>query len=185
MSGQVQLGEIAASVGAQLASADAALTAGQGRMRLAGLSLRLQGAAVVMDGAVGLNFDSAAGGSAVDLHFDGGSGNVDAGAPVLVPDVHGYTPAFAKRKLHAAGLGVATIAAGQRGGRVSEQQPPAAPRRSPALSCGLCCDDVCPAPGPTPRPPLGCCSVVNPIRRSISTPRPRSIPTSRRCDREC
>jgi beta-lactam-binding protein with PASTA domain len=94
-------------------------------MRLAGLALRLQGAAVVIDEAVGLDFDTSAVGSAVDLHFDAGDGNVDAGAPVVVPDVRGYTPAFAKRKLQAAGLGVVTIAAGGRDGRVSEQQPPA------------------------------------------------------------
>jgi hypothetical protein len=126
VSGQMQLGEIAASVGAQLASADAALQTRASRMRLAGLALRLQGAAVVLDGAVGLDFDTAAGGSAVDLHFDGGGGDVDAGTPVVVPDVRGYTHAFAKRKLQAAGLGAATIATGGRGGRVREQRPPAA-----------------------------------------------------------
>lgn len=127
----MQLGEIAASVAAQLASADAALRAGSSRMRLAGLALRLQGTAVVTDGAVGLDFNTAAGGSAVDLHFDGGGGNVDDGAPVMVPDVRGYTPVFAKRKLQAAGLGVATIAAGGGDGRVSEQQPPAGTQALP------------------------------------------------------
>jgi hypothetical protein len=121
----MQLGEIAASVGAQVASADAALRVGPSGMRLTGLALRLQGAAVVIDDAVGLDFDPAAGGSVVDLRFDGGDGNADAGAPVVVPDVRGYTPAFAKRKLQAAGLGVVTIATAGRGGRVSEQQPPA------------------------------------------------------------
>jgi hypothetical protein len=120
----MQLGEIARSVSAQVASADAALRAGPSRMRLSGLALRLQGAAVVIEDAVGLDFGTAAGGSAMHLHFDGGDGNVDAGAPVTVPDVRGYTPAFAKRKLQAAGLGVATIAAGGGDGRVSEQQPP-------------------------------------------------------------
>ena len=121
----MQLGEIASSVGAQVASADAQLREGPSRMRLAGLALRLQGAAVVLDGAVGLDFEAAAAGSAVDLHFDGGGGNVDAGAPVVVPDVRGYTPALARRKLQAAGLDVATIAASGGDGRVREQLPAA------------------------------------------------------------
>ncbi|WP_437293996.1 PASTA domain-containing protein [Sorangium sp. So ce426] len=138
MSRKMHLGEIAASVGSQLASADAVLRSSQSQLRLTGLALRLQGAAAIVDNSVGLDFSAPAGGSAMDFSFHAAGGATNPGEPVAVPDVRGYTPALARRKLQAVGLSIAmtTIAnaTGRDGGktpihpgsagRVSEQQPP-------------------------------------------------------------
>jgi PASTA domain len=123
MSGKLQLQDIATSVGSQLASADAALRSSQSELRLSSLALRLQGSAAVVEDLVGLDLSSPVGGSAVDFTFHAAGGGSIPGSPVAVPDVRGYTPALARRKLQAAGLSVAMTAVGNATGRVTEQQP--------------------------------------------------------------
>jgi hypothetical protein len=121
----LELGEIAASVGSQLASAEAALRAGTAQLRLIGMALRFQGAVTVMDNSLGLDFSAPASGSAVDLTFHGAEVADVRPTPVTIPDVSGYTRALARRKMEAAGLRVAISAKPEAAGRVIETRPSA------------------------------------------------------------
>jgi hypothetical protein len=123
MTDKLRLGEIAASVGTQLAAADLLLRSSSSQLRLGAIALRLQGSPAVVDDAIGFDLSSPAGGSAVDFTFHAAGGASAPGVPVAVPEVRGYTPALARRKLQAAGLSVAISAVANATGRVSEQQP--------------------------------------------------------------
>jgi len=125
MSDKLMLGDIAASVGSQLAAADVALRSSRSELRLSGLALRLQGAAAVVDDSVGLDLSSPTGGSAVHFTFQAAAGALDPGSPLIMPDVSGYTAALARRKLQALGLSVAMTVVANAAGRVSEQRPAA------------------------------------------------------------
>jgi len=122
-SSALALADLAGSVGSQVASADAALRAAPGGLRLTGLELRLQGASAVLDDQVALDLAAPTGGSSVTLAFAPGGAPPAASTSVAVPDVRGYGAALARRKLEAAGLGARLLSTGEGLGVVRDQVP--------------------------------------------------------------
>jgi hypothetical protein len=120
----MRLGDMASSVSSQVAAVDDTLRTLARGLRLGGVQLRLKGAATALENDLALDLGAPAAGSEVGLAFvpAGSAASGSAGAPV--PDVRGYTPALARRKLVASGFAVvfATMA-GARG--VVEEQSPA------------------------------------------------------------
>jgi hypothetical protein len=118
----MRVGDVASSVGSQSALAAQALQTSARGLRLAGVEMRVAGAAASVGNDLALDFAAPQGGSAVNLSF------VSADAPAFktganVPDVLGYTPALARRKLTASGFVAkfSTLAAAH--GIVAEQSP--------------------------------------------------------------
>lgn len=122
-SSALPLADLAGSVGSQVVSADAALRAAPGGLRLAGLELRLQGAGAVLDDQVALDLAAPTGGSSVTLAFAPGGAPPAAGTSAVVPDVRGYGAALARRKLEAAGFGARLLSTGEGLGVVRDQVP--------------------------------------------------------------
>jgi hypothetical protein len=118
----MRVSELVSSVASQAAVVAEALRSGSGRLRLAGVALHVEGAAATVGTDLALDLSGRQGGSAVSLSFAPG-GEEGAALERTVPDVVGYTPALARRKLAAAGLEarISTVAGGE--GVVAEQEP--------------------------------------------------------------
>jgi hypothetical protein len=118
----MRLGDVASSAASQTSVVVEALKTRPSGLRLTGVELRMEGAAASVGDDVALDFAVPQGGSAVNLSF------VSADAPgsrtpVDVPDVVGYTPALARRKLAAVGFEAkfSNVAGGT--GVVADQTP--------------------------------------------------------------
>lgn len=121
----MRIADVAASIGTQLQAAELALRDQNSGLRLHGVDLALRGEATNKDGDVAMEFRAGSGGSGhLNLSF------VPAGQPqtaeeeVDVPEVIGYTPSLARRKLVQAGFAV-SFASGGAGETVVRQDPPA------------------------------------------------------------
>lgn len=123
----MRLDDLTGSVGSQLGEFVSHLRHQKATLRLGAVRLDLQGAATAVNGNIGLDLSQPTGGSAVALTF------VPATEPAAegegeVPDVVGYSPALARRKVEARGL-LAEIApySGATGtpGTVAKQLPAA------------------------------------------------------------
>lgn len=115
--------EITQSVVGQLAFADATLRSRLDGLRLSGLELYLHGAVTSLDGSLALDIDTLGTGSALGLTFHLADASPAAGLPVQVPDVVGYTPALARRKIESVGLRAVFVATGDGTGTVTETRP--------------------------------------------------------------
>jgi hypothetical protein len=120
--GVMRLDEVATSVASQTALAAESLKTGSRGLRLAGVEMRLEGAAAAVGSDVALDFTAPQGGSALNLSFVSAETAGTKTNPE-VPDVVGYTPALARRKLTALGFEAqfSTVANAQ--GIVTSQTP--------------------------------------------------------------
>jgi hypothetical protein len=121
--GVMRVGELATSVASQTAVTVEALRTGSRGLRLNGLDLRVTGTAANVGGDLALDVSAPAGGSVMSLSFGTGSDATPPPAELEVPDVRGYAPALARRKLEARGFEPVLTRTAQALGKVAEQTP--------------------------------------------------------------
>ncbi|MDR0788186.1 MAG: PASTA domain-containing protein [Gemmatimonadota bacterium] len=122
------LREVAASVAGQTEQAAVVLRENATGIRLAGLELHLDCGAAAMNDEVALNFSTPGAGSALRLSFSPAEASSSAAEDIVVPDVTGYTPALARRKLTDRKLGFIVSALADAEGIVESQKPTAGDR---------------------------------------------------------
>jgi len=121
----MRLREVADSLTGQLAAADELLRSRASGLRLGGVELRLHGAATSVEEDLALDFGAAGSGTAIGMSFAPGGAAQAPANDRAVPDVRGYAPALARRKLQAAGFAVTIAAVPNARGAVAEQAPAA------------------------------------------------------------
>ena len=121
----MRLEDVASSITSQLAVADDTLRSRSSALRLTGVELRLHGGSTAVGDDLALDFAQTSTGGAVAMSFATGGAAPPSPTDVAVPDVRGYTPALARRKLVASGFAVtlSTVSGGR--GVVSDQSPAA------------------------------------------------------------
>jgi hypothetical protein len=119
----MRLEEVANSITSQVAAADDALRNRSSGLRLGGLELRLTGAATAVDQDLALDFSDTGAGTAVGLSFVPGGTSASTPSEQAVPDIRGYAPALARRKLQSAGFAVTLATVPDARGTVAEQSP--------------------------------------------------------------
>jgi PASTA domain len=120
----MRLGDVVSSIASQTAEVVETLHTRSRALRLIGMELHLAGAAAAVENDLALDFDAAQAGSAFDLSFATG-GNTTARSTVAVPNVVGYTPALARRKLAGLGFQARLSTFASAAGVVAEQSPSA------------------------------------------------------------
>jgi hypothetical protein len=118
----IRLSDVADSITSQVLGVHDVLRTRQSGLRMSGIELRLRGSAALLDEEVALDLAAPEGGSSVTLAFGTGATESAAAADATVPDVRGYTPALARRKVLDAGFTVALLTSGEVGA-VREQLP--------------------------------------------------------------
>ena len=119
----MRLEDVASSITSQLAVADDLLRSRSSALRLTGVELRLHGGTTAVGDDLALDFAQAGTGGAVGMTFATGGAAPPTQTEVAVPDVRGYAPALARRKLVANGFAVALSTVSGARGMVSEQSP--------------------------------------------------------------
>lgn len=119
----MRLEDVANSITSQLAVADDLLRTRSSGLRLTGVELRLHGGTTAVGDDLALDFAQAGTGGAVGMSFAAGGAAPPTQTEVAVPDVRGYAPALARRKLVAAGFAVALSTISGARGMVSDQSP--------------------------------------------------------------
>lgn len=119
----MRLADVAGSVTSQLAVADDVLRGRSSALRLSGVELHLHGAPAALGEHLALDFTQSATGGAIAMRFAAGGAAQPDPAELAVPDVRGYAPALARRKLLAAGFAVALSTVAGARGTVSDQSP--------------------------------------------------------------
>jgi hypothetical protein len=126
---RMRLEDMAHSIARQVALADQTLAGTGSGLRLGGVALEVRGRATTLDQDVAIDFATGAGagggGSSVGLSFTPARNDAANGSSGTVPDVTGYTPALARRKLEGQGFAVSVAATGGLQGRVAQQHPAA------------------------------------------------------------
>ncbi len=125
---RMRLEDLAHSIARQVALASRTLASAGSGLRLAGVALELRGRATAMDQDVAIDFAPASagqGGSSVGLSFTPERADTTHNAMGAVPNVTGYTPALARRKLEQGGFAVSVAATGGAQGVVAQQHPAA------------------------------------------------------------
>jgi hypothetical protein len=126
---RMRLEDMAHSIARQVALAGQTLAGTGSGLRLGGVALEVRGRATTLDQDVAIDFATGAGagggGSSVGLSFTPARSEAANGSSGAVPDVTGYTPALARRKLEGQGFAVSVAATGGLHGRVAQQHPAA------------------------------------------------------------
>jgi hypothetical protein len=126
---RMRLEDMAHSIARQVALAGQTLAGTGSGLRLGGVALEVHGRATTLDQDVAIDFATGAGagggGSSVGLSFTPARNDAANGSSGAVPDVTGYTPALARRKLEGQGFAVSVAATGGAQGRVAQQHPAA------------------------------------------------------------
>lgn len=125
---RMRLEDLAHSIARQVALASRTLASAGSGLRLAGVALELRGRATAMDQDVAIDFSAASagqGGSSVGLSFIPERADAIHSAMGAVPNVTGYTPSLARRKLEQGGFAVSVAATGGAQGVVAQQHPAA------------------------------------------------------------
>jgi len=121
----MRVADVAANLGTQITLADSLLRSRPDGLRLDALDIRLHGVGTAADGDVALDLGSPLGGSSLGIAFVPAKSIAPVTTDVPVPDVSGYTPALAQRKLIARGFVVTVASVAGANGIVSEQLPAA------------------------------------------------------------
>lgn len=125
---RMRLEDMAHSIARQVALAGQTLAGTGSGLRLGGVALEVRGRATTLDQDVAIDFatgGAGTGGSSVGLSFTPARSEAANGSSGAVPDVTGYTPALARRKLEGQGFAVSVAATGGVPGRVAQQHPAA------------------------------------------------------------
>ena len=122
-SGVMRLADVASSISSQIAVADELLRSRSSGLRLTGVELRVHGGPTAVGEDLALDFAQPGTGGAVGMSFAAGGAAPPVESEVAVPDVRGYAPALARRKLVASGFAVALSTVSGARGVVSAQSP--------------------------------------------------------------
>ena len=120
----MRISDVASSIAGQVALVDGLLRSRPAGLRLGGVDLHVRGTGTAVGDDVALDLGSPAGGSAVGISFLPGRSEGGDRPEAPVPDVIGYTPALAERKLLARGFAVTVTRMSGARGTVLEQLPP-------------------------------------------------------------